>query len=272
MVWGVPDARADLVFLSSGRSFSVREVREEGNQLILALRTGGEIRCDRSLVVRITPDEMAYPEPAMAADVTEAYDTVTTPYRDLIDRASVTHGVDARLVRAVIQVESAYQSRARSPKGAMGLMQLMPETARRYAVAEPLRSGGKRRSRHPLPQVAARPFSAQHRAGRLQCGRGGGGAVRRGPSLPGNPRVRRAHLEACQRPRRHAVATTELLGRRRGLKLVFRHALVSESLPFRDRRTRRRPNENWYNPVSIMSTQTTRCSRFRAERSRREKA
>jgi soluble lytic murein transglycosylase-like protein len=136
---GVHDARADLVFLSSGRSVSVRDVREEGSQLILTLRAGGEIRCDRSLVVRMTPDEVAYPEPAMASDVTEAYDVAdpNVPYRDLIDRASTLHGVDARLVRAVIQVESAYQSRARSPKGAMGLMQLMPDTARRYAVENP---------------------------------------------------------------------------------------------------------------------------------------
>jgi soluble lytic murein transglycosylase-like protein len=37
----------------------------------------------------------------------------------------------------VIQVESAYQQRARSRKGAVGLMQLMPETARQYAVADP---------------------------------------------------------------------------------------------------------------------------------------
>jgi len=42
-----------------------------------------------------------------------------------------------KLVRAVIQVESAYQERARSRKGAMGLMQLMPETARQYGVANP---------------------------------------------------------------------------------------------------------------------------------------
>jgi soluble lytic murein transglycosylase-like protein len=45
--------------------------------------------------------------------------------------------VDARLVRALIQVESAYKPTARSPKGAMGLMQLMPETARQYALGNP---------------------------------------------------------------------------------------------------------------------------------------
>lgn len=40
-------------------------------------------------------------------------------------------------MRAVIQVESAYQQRARSRKGAIGLMQLMPQTARQYAVSDP---------------------------------------------------------------------------------------------------------------------------------------
>jgi soluble lytic murein transglycosylase-like protein len=43
--------------------------------------------------------------------------------------------VDATLVRAVIQVESNYQPRARSRKGARGLMQLMPATARQYGVS-----------------------------------------------------------------------------------------------------------------------------------------
>ena len=59
------------------------------------------------------------------------------PYGDDHRRFAAEQGVPAKLVRAVIQVESDYQERARSPKGAMGLMQLMPATARQYAVADP---------------------------------------------------------------------------------------------------------------------------------------
>lgn len=50
--------------------------------------------------------------------------------------AALRHGVDPVLVRAVIGVESAWNPRAVSPKGAAGLMQLMPQTARRYGVAD----------------------------------------------------------------------------------------------------------------------------------------
>ena len=55
-------------------------------------------------------------------------------YDDLISEHSRTHGVRADLVRAVMQVESGFNPYARSPKGAMGLMQLMPATARQYGV------------------------------------------------------------------------------------------------------------------------------------------
>jgi soluble lytic murein transglycosylase-like protein len=50
--------------------------------------------------------------------------------------ASAAHkaGVDPALVHAVIGVESAYRENAVSPKGAVGLMQVMPETGRRYGV------------------------------------------------------------------------------------------------------------------------------------------
>jgi soluble lytic murein transglycosylase-like protein len=59
------------------------------------------------------------------------------PYEDLIIEHARRHSVRPDLVRAVVQVESGYNPNARSPKGAMGLMQLMPETARELGVENP---------------------------------------------------------------------------------------------------------------------------------------
>ena len=57
-------------------------------------------------------------------------------FAELIEQAAYRHQVDAKLVHAVIQTESAYNSSAQSPKGAVGLMQLMPDTARRFGVTD----------------------------------------------------------------------------------------------------------------------------------------
>jgi soluble lytic murein transglycosylase-like protein len=68
-------------------------------------------------------------------------------YDDLISEHSENHRIRPALVRAVMQVESGFNPYARSPKGAMGLMQLMPSTAKQYGVrnafnpAENVRAG-----------------------------------------------------------------------------------------------------------------------------------
>jgi len=137
----VSEARAEIVFFSTGRTLSIKEHMvdpTDDGKLILTLRSGGEIVCEPSIIDRIVPDEVPYPEPeeerpaAVAAAPAPA-----VKYGEIIDKVSAEQNVPANLVRALIQVESAYHERARSPKGAMGLMQLMPATAKQFAVADP---------------------------------------------------------------------------------------------------------------------------------------
>jgi soluble lytic murein transglycosylase-like protein len=58
----------------------------------------------------------------------------------LIDTAARTYGHDADLLRAIIQVESGFDARAVSSKGAIGLMQVMPATAARLGLVDPGRT------------------------------------------------------------------------------------------------------------------------------------
>jgi len=60
-----------------------------------------------------------------------------TSYDDLISQHAATNGVDPLLVKAVMKAESNFNPRAVSHKGAQGLMQLMPDTARLMQVDDP---------------------------------------------------------------------------------------------------------------------------------------
>jgi len=136
-------AQAEIVVLSSGRTLSVKGHRVNGESIVLQMRGGGEVTCDKSLVEKIVPDEVEHAEPAEpvaaeAATAVESGEGLTMgPYGEIITAMAETHGVDPLLVRALIQVESGDKPRARSNKGAMGLMQLMPSTARLYNVRNP---------------------------------------------------------------------------------------------------------------------------------------
>jgi len=137
-------ASAEIVFMTSGRTVSVKNHTNVGDSVVLTLRSGGEVTLDKTLIDKIEPDEVPHPEPApqapapapAAAEPTfEGSSKLRdTAYAELIAAAAETHGVDPILVQALIQVESNYKPRARSHKGAMGLMQLMPAVAREYKV------------------------------------------------------------------------------------------------------------------------------------------
>lgn len=99
--------------------------------------------------VRLTPFRLIDPvAPVLATGLAEPFKAAmkfprTVPsarasgYMSLVKEASARHGIDPQLVTALIHVESGFQAHARSPKGALGLMQIMPGTGARYGVSNP---------------------------------------------------------------------------------------------------------------------------------------
>ena len=110
--------------------------------MVFTLRGGGEMVVDAALVAAIAPDEVPWPEPVEAvlrpdppiSSIPAPVLSVDARFDPIIRKMAAEKGVDASLVRAVIQVESGYEPRARSGKGAVGLMQVMPATGRRYGI------------------------------------------------------------------------------------------------------------------------------------------
>ena len=138
-------ARAELVRLSSGQVVSVSSYAVDGDFAVMTLKSGGTVRAPKAIVVEVGPDEIATPDPvappALAAVPVAAAVAPAAMSTDaihlMIDRLAQQYGVDRNLAHAVVQIESNYDSRAVSRAGAMGLMQLMPETAKDYAIADP---------------------------------------------------------------------------------------------------------------------------------------
>jgi len=142
-------ASAEIVVMTSGRTLSVKShTAGADNTVTLTLRSGGTVTCDKTLIDKIVPDEVPHLDPvnpamlqlpAAGPEAPAALSERTsllrdTVYSSLITAAAETHGVNPILVQALIQVESNYKPRARSSKGAMGLMQLMPSVAKEYKV------------------------------------------------------------------------------------------------------------------------------------------
>jgi soluble lytic murein transglycosylase-like protein len=132
-----PGARAEIAVLSNGTTFKISSYRVEGESVVLALKEGGEVGAPAALVMGFVPDEVIE-EIAAAVSEAAAAEPGGGDVRSLAIAAARRHGLDPDLVLAVVAVESAFRPDAVSPKGAQGLMQLMPRTAASLGVQDAL--------------------------------------------------------------------------------------------------------------------------------------
>ena len=84
-------------------------------------------------------------------DVSPGYKAV----RHLLREASATHGIDYELLQALIATESGFNALAVSPKGAVGLMQLIPPTAARYGVRSDKQAQVEKKLTDPIINIRA---------------------------------------------------------------------------------------------------------------------
>ena len=118
-------ASAAIAVLANGQTLKVEGHRLEEGLLVLRLRGGGEIGLSPEDVRGLVPDEVIDEISAGGDDI-----------EGLARETAVKYGLDPDLVLAVVSVESNFQSRAVSSKGAQGLMQLMPQTAAELGVPD----------------------------------------------------------------------------------------------------------------------------------------
>jgi soluble lytic murein transglycosylase-like protein len=120
-------ARADIAVLANGQTLKVGAHRVDAGQVVLSLKDGGEVTLPASELRGLVPDEVI-------EEVASA--SASGDLRELAAASARRHGLDPELVMAVVSVESDFQPQAVSPKGAQGLMQLMPATARGLGVKD----------------------------------------------------------------------------------------------------------------------------------------
>ena len=145
------EARAEIVVFKNGRTMSVKSHTISAGMATLALRDGGQVTFPADIIERVDADEVPFDSPDTREDAAVQHpqggpapvapaisdaQLAARPFAELISTVATAHDVDLRLIHAVIEQESNYQARARSKKGARGLMQLMPATARQYGVRD----------------------------------------------------------------------------------------------------------------------------------------
>jgi soluble lytic murein transglycosylase-like protein len=127
---------AEYAVLQTGSRLRVERHESTGDRVRLHLPEGGTIELAASAIVGFEPDNVDDVAPAAASAA-----TTPPPVEDVetvIERLGAELDLPAALIHSVVAAESAYNPSAVSPKGAVGLMQLMPDTARELQVTDAL--------------------------------------------------------------------------------------------------------------------------------------
>jgi Transglycosylase SLT domain len=126
LIAGAPIARADYAVLRSGVRLHITGYEASGDRVRLTVE-GGSVDVAASEIESIEPEDVFPSRPTVAP-------LPNGPYAQLIRSAAEKHGVDENLIHRIILVESNFNPKAVSRKSALGLMQLLPETAAHYSV------------------------------------------------------------------------------------------------------------------------------------------
>jgi len=121
-----PVARADYAVLRSGQRLHITGYENRGDRVKLSMPGGG---------VEIPAADLASVEPEDTFPALRLLTPASGPYGELIRAAAQKHGLDERLITRLIATESNFNPKAVSRRQALGLMQLLPQTAAQYSVA-----------------------------------------------------------------------------------------------------------------------------------------
>jgi soluble lytic murein transglycosylase-like protein len=121
---------ADIVKLRNGVRLEVERTEREADGVWLYTTNGIQLVAmrDISSIEKVLPPGTVQPPP-VAPKLEFRPSNQSNPTRKMIDEAAWRHGLPPAIVHAVAQAESAYNQKAVSPVGAIGVMQLMPYTA-----------------------------------------------------------------------------------------------------------------------------------------------